>query len=349
MPHITPLVSVLLPVYNAAPWLADCLDSLLAQTLPDFEIVAVDDGSTDESLPILQGYAARDGRIRLMPSAHVGVVQAAQLGLLACTGEFLARMDADDIALPARLQMQVALLRQEPHIQVASCLVQHLPIPNSPPSIGFARYIDWLNSLLTPEAIAKAIFRESPLPNPSTMVYRSELFALGGYVESGLPEDYELWLRYHHHGAKMAKVPQTLLLWRDPPTRLTRTDSRYSVENFLRCKADYLWKDVLANASGYWIWGAGQMGRRIAKQLQQRAPSPTPAPLLGFFDTNPHKFGKLQRGVPILPTEEVPTCWQRHANSVLLVAVASDSARAIIVRRLEHWGFVEARDFWVTA
>ena len=101
-----PEISVLLPAYNAAATLPAALDSLLAQTFGDFEIVVVDDGSIDETGAILHTYAARDARVRSIRQAHAGVVGAAQAGLLACRGALVARMDADDLAVPERLALQ---------------------------------------------------------------------------------------------------------------------------------------------------------------------------------------------------------------------------------------------------
>ncbi|MFN7135207.1 MAG: glycosyltransferase family 2 protein, partial [Myxococcales bacterium] len=101
-------VSVLLPVRNAEPWLEEALGSLRAQTFPDYELIAVDDGSTDRSAAILARAAAEDPRIRVVPGPAKGISAALNAGLVHCTGELVARMDADDVALPKRFERQLA-------------------------------------------------------------------------------------------------------------------------------------------------------------------------------------------------------------------------------------------------
>ncbi|RME07923.1 MAG: glycosyltransferase family 2 protein, partial [Anaerolineae bacterium] len=227
-----PLVSVLLPCYNAADTLEETLESLAAQTWTDFEVVAVDDGSEDATAEILRAWADRDSRFRVLSCSHGGVIAAANAGLKACRGEFIARMDADDRAHPERLALQVAWLQEHPETAAVGSLVEGFP-PNEVRE-GFRIYIEWLNSLVDDADIRREIFVESPLPNPSVTFRRPWLERMGGYQERGWPEDYDLYLRMYLAGARFAKIPRVLLKWREHPRRLTRTDSRYSLENFLR-------------------------------------------------------------------------------------------------------------------
>src|SRR4051812_4814918 len=98
-----PPISVLMPVYNAERYVAEAIESILAQSPGDFEFIIIDDGSKDGSLAILERYAARDPRIRLVSRPNTGIVKALNQGLEMASGELVARMDADDIALPGRL------------------------------------------------------------------------------------------------------------------------------------------------------------------------------------------------------------------------------------------------------
>ena len=337
-----PTVSVLLPVYNAAKTLAVALESLFAQTFADFKIIAVDDGSTDDSPDILRAAAAEDARLRPLYLDHLGLVNALQQGLAACQGEYVARMDADDLCHPERLEQQLEYLRAHPKISVVGCLVDILSLEAE--REGFARYVEWLNSLINPQAIRRDIFVESPLAHPSTIMRREELLALGGYVDNGWPEDYDLWLRYFNAGKQFAKVPQILLQWRDDGERLTRTDSRYSVENFLRAKAHYLLRGVLRDRDAVFIWGAGQMGRRISKHLLRGG-----APLVAFLDINPKKIGGTLRGLPVYAADDLPKLFHAQRDPIVLVAVSSHGARPLIRARLDDWGLVETEDYWCVA
>ena len=337
-----PPISVLMPAHNAASTLPDTLDSLLSQSLRDFEVVAVNDGSSDDTGVILRAFAAEDPRIRPIDIPHVGLIEALNCGLDACRGNFVARMDSDDLAHPHRLELQAERLRTQPGISVVSCLVE--PFPPETVTEGFRRYVEWLNALTTPAEIGREIFIESPLPHPSVMLRRAELLALGGYQERGWPEDYDLWLRYHLAGKPMEKVTQPLLRWRDYPTRTSRTDSRYSVENFLRVKAHYLVRGPLRGHDAIIIWGAGQMGRRLSKHLIR-----ADAPLLAFLDIDTRKIGRVLRGRPVHSAEELPTLWRNHTRPIVLAAVGSQGARGLIRARLQGWGFVETEDFLCVA
>lgn len=337
-----PAVSVLMPCYNAAATLHDALTSLAAQTLADIEILAVDDGSTDETLRILRLWQAREPRLQVLEQAHSGIIPALNRGLQACRAPLVARMDTDDRSAPHRLEAQAAYLGAHPQVDVASCLVEGFP----PGQVreGFQIYIQWLNSLVEDEQIRREIFIESPLPHPSVMFRRELVQKVGGYQEHGWAEDYDLWLRLYLAGAHFAKLPQVLLAWREHPARLTRTDNRYSLENFLRAKAFYLARGPLAGRDALVIWGAGMIGRRLSKHLLRQG-----TPLQAFVDIDPKKIGSTRRGRPVLSPDELPDWWRRHSHPVLLAAVGARGARSLIRARLAAMGLREGQDWWGAA
>ena len=337
-----PLISILMPAHNAAITLHETLDSLRAQSLPDFEVVAVNDGSSDETGSILEAWADDDPRVHPINLPRVGLIEALKRGLDTCRGQFIARIDSDDIAHPHRLELQAERLRTQPGLSIISSLVETFPADTV--TEGFRRYVEWLNTLTTPDEIVREIFIESPLPHPSVMLRRTELLDLGGYQEHGWPEDYDLWLRYFMAEKRMEKVPQTLLLWRDHPERATRTDSRYSIENFLRAKSNYLMRGPIRGRDAIFVWGAGQMGRRLSKHLIRAG-----APVLGFLDINLRKIGHTLRGCTIHSADELPELWRQHSHPLLLAAVGSHGARELIRSRLRGWGLVETEDFWCVA
>ncbi len=342
MPSV-PSVSVLLPCYNAAETLGETLESLAQQTFADFEVVAVDDGSEDSTWGMLQDWAARDSRFRVFSCPHGGVIEASAAGLEKCQGRYIARMDADDRAHPQRLEKQVAYLDDVPEVAAVSCLVK--AFPDEHVREGFRIYIEWLNSLVTDEEIRREIFVESPLPNPSVTFRKEWLQRMGGYQEHGWPEDYDLYLRMYLAGAKFAKIPQVLLEWREHPDRITRTDSRYSLENFLRAKAHYLKRGPLADRDAVIIWGAGMMGRRLGKLLMREEK----APVVAFVDIDPKKIGNTRRGKPIIPPEDLLDWWGRYQNPVVVAAVGARGARLLIRERLNAFGLREGQDWWAAA
>jgi len=336
-----PAVSVLLPCFNAAKTLPEALDSIRQQTLTDIEIIAVDDGSTDPTGELLRKARQEDPRLTVITLPHAGIIATLNAGLAACRAPYIARMDADDRAYLTRLGQQKAWLDQHPRVALVGCLVEAFP----PHQIreGFRIYLDWLNRLVTHQDICREIFIESPFPHPSVMFRKAWVEKVGGYQDPGWPEDYDLWLRLYLAGAEFAKVPETLLAWRERPDRLTRTDSRYAVENFIRARAHYLVRGPLVGRDAVFLWGAGMMGRRLSKHLVREG-----APLAAFVDIDPQKIGSTRRGFPILAPEELPVWWARYQRPMVLAAVSARGARQIIRSRLTGMGLIEGQD-WLGA
>jgi glycosyltransferase involved in cell wall biosynthesis len=338
---LTPRVSVLLPVRDALPFLGDCLASLAAQSLGDFEVVAVDDGSRDGSHELLAATARRDRRLRLLRQPRRGLVAALNRGLAACRAPYVARLDADDLAARRRLELQAAALDVDPELGVLSCRVRHFP--SSAVGRGFRIYERWLNRLVSHEQIVRERFIESPLPHPSVMARRRVLQGAGGYRDRGWPEDYDLWLRLAAAGIRFAKLPRCLVGWRAHAGRLTHTDRRYAVERFLACKAHHLARGPLAGRQPV-IWGAGQTGRRLAKHLEREGFRPA-----AFVDIDPQKIGGSLRRRPVLAADELPRLLADLDRPLVVTAVSSRGARALIRARLENWGLQEGVGFWCAA
>ena len=337
-----PSISVLMPCYNAVETLDEALESLSGQTFSDFEIVAVDDGSTDGTLQLLEAWATRESRLCVLSRPHEGIVSALNAGLSVCRAPFVARMDGDDRSHPERLAKQIAYLQAHPGVGVVSCRVKGFPLDQV--RQGFKVYIEWLNGLLTNEDIHREMFVESPLSHPSVVFRRRVVLDADGYQDHGWPEDYDLWLRLYLKGVGFAKLPEILLEWREHPRRLTRTDGRYSVENFLRAKAYYLCQGPLGGRDAVIVWGAGMMGRRLSKHLVRQG-----APLTAFVDIDPKKIGRTLRGLPIISPQDLHGWWRRYDNPAALAAVGARGARQLIRQQLVDYGLREAQDWWCAA
>ena len=327
-------VSVLIPVYNAESTVESAVASILRQNCQDFEIVIVDDGSTDSTPQLVDSLSGRDSRIRVIHSPQRGIIHALNTGIAMCDCDLIARMDADDISHPKRLTMQIELMESCPEVSVCSSLVRMFP--RGQVLGGMARYEQWLNSLVSHEQISRDIFVESGVAHPSVMLRRSEVIEIGGYQERGWAEDYDLWLRYHAAGKRFDKVPYTLLFWRQGEGRLTFTDSRYSVENFLRAKAHYLAKMLAGRGRSVVLWGAGRTGRRISKHLLREG-----LQIEAVIDIDSKKIGRTMRGKPIVGRDYLVG----RQDAFVIAAVSSHGARELIRRQLNELGFVETDDF----
>lgn len=337
-----PEVSVFLPCYNAERTLQEALSSLSKQSHPNFEVVALDDGSTDDTLSILKTWQEKDHRFRVISKPHRGIVDTANEGFIHCRAPLIARMDADDWAHPERLSEQTTYLQEHPDIAAVGSLVEGFS--EGEVGKGFQLYFQWLNSLISHEDIAREIFIESPLPNPSMTFRKSWFRDIGGYQDHGWPEDYDLWLRMYLAGGKFAKINRVLLKWREHEQRLTHTDSRYSVKNFLRAKAHYLAKGPAHSRDAVIVWGAGMTGRRLSKHLIREG-----LPVVAFVDVDPNKIGSTLRGHPIIAREELMEWWSRYQHPILLTAVRARKARPLIKKKLNEFGLAEGSDWWGAA
>lgn len=322
-------VSVVMPVYNAETTVVKALDSLRAQTSAPFEIIVVNDGSTDGTAKLLK----KQSGITLINRPHRGIVPALNDALGASSGEYIARMDADDLCRPRRFEKQAALLSENPDIGVAGCRVGFGG--DKEEQAGYSTYVDWINGLDTPERIAVNRFVESPLAHPSVMFRRELVKQFGAYRNGPFPEDYELWLRWMSRGVRVGKVDEELLIWNDPPERLSRTDKRYSVDAFYRIKGEYLLKWLEKNNPHHpdlIVWGAGRVTRRRADILAGLGLN-----IVAYIDI---KERQLNCGTPVLGPGEIPapdTCF-------VLSMVGKRGAREEIGRFLVQRGFTEGKD-----
>ena len=317
---------------DEAAFLAEALASLSAQTLGDFEALVVDDGSTDGSAEIAEDHVVGDPRFRVLRQPRAGLVAALERARSEARGRFLARMDGDDVALPRRLEMQVAALEDE-GLDACGGRIEYFPRSTE----GAERYGRWINSLVTVDAARRDVFVECPLPHPTLVVRREALERAGGYQDRGWPEDYDLVLRLWARGARFRNVAETVLRWRDHPDRLSRTEPRYSLDAFVRCKAHHLRTTVLPRHAGVLIWGAGPVGKSFGRVFKDE--------LVGFVEVDPRKLGKRIYGVPVVAADEAPA----SADALWLGAVAGEDARTRIRELVAAYGRREGVDFVAVA
>ncbi|MGC4031253.1 MAG: glycosyltransferase [Tepidisphaeraceae bacterium] len=204
-----PAVSVVMSVYNAQRYLREALDSILWQTFTDFEVVVIDDGSKDDSLFILRDYESRDNRIRIISRPNKGLTVSLNEALAAARGEFIARMDADDVADPNRFEKQVAFLRDNADVVVVGSSVELVD--------PYGVHIGFVNYPTDHADIDKRLIQKGEggvLPHPATMLRAAAVKAVGGYREEfNNSEDLDLWLRLAETG-KVANLPDVLLKYR---------------------------------------------------------------------------------------------------------------------------------------
>ena len=331
---INPAVSVLLPFRNTEQYFNDALESIAEQTFTDIEIVLVNDDSEDSSALLAKDWCLKDSRFKLVNNAGSGLVDALNTGLAKSSGTWIARMDADDISLPERIEKQHRLAVSRGPMTVVSCRVRSFPRESI--TRGYRLYEEWLNSLIEPGQIEKNLFIESPIPHPTAFFHRQSILAEGGYMERELPEDYELWLRLWSRGYGFIRVPEVLLRWRDHPHRLSRTSSTYSLTSFYMLKAKYLECVPCMSGKTVYIAGSGQTARRLGKCLQDNG-----FHVEAFIDPSQSRQGMVLRGRPV----RGPDALSGGFDIPVVIASRLPGARKTIMEFLDGLGFVEWENY----
>ncbi len=319
------------------------MESIQAQTLVEWECLAVDDHSTDRSRELLEAWARAESRVRVLSApAPGGIVCALEAARREARAPLLARQDADDRSLPGRFEGQVAAMDVDPGAAVIGCRTE------TPGEVtaGMRRYLDWLARCTDPDRVAREIWIECPLAHPTVVMRAEAIDHVGGYRDMGWPEDYDLWLRIHIDGGRMYNISDRLYIWTDHPDRLSRRDARYSPDAFLRCRLRHLreWLSVHATGRPLVIWGAGRDGRRLARAWEEELRlGGTPAgEIVAFVDIDPRKLHRMRRGRPVVTFANARG---GIGDAFYLVAVGVVGARELIRAELGSSGLIEGLDF----
>ena len=234
------LVSIVTPFKNTSKFLSDTLQSIVNQTYPNWELLIVDDNSTDNGYAIVSEWAKKDSRIRLFKSTGSGIISALQLAYSQSKGEFITRMDSDDIMSPDKLKIMVNDLKTCGKGNVSIGLVKYFS--EGQLGDGFKSYEKWLNQLSSTGTNFREIYKECVIPSPCWMVHRSDFESCGAFESFTYPEDYDLTFRMFE--AKLKCIPTDSILhhWRDYPLRASRTDSNYADNTFMHLKLHYFLK-----------------------------------------------------------------------------------------------------------
>ena len=269
-----------------------------------------------------------------------GIVAALNQGLGHCRNPWVARMDADDIMMPNRLQTQRMAIADQPEIDLLGCgyrLFRDLETPTA----GQRRYQDWSNRLLTDEAIRAEIFVEAPMCHPTFFVRRTLYEKLGGYRDNPWAEDYDFLLRASETGAVFGKLPEILVAKRDGPDRLYRVDPRCKRPAMTAAKAHYFARKFRREGlDEVWILGSGSSGRSLAKALLAEK-----VPVAGFLDRVEGPPGRMVMGLPALRWQTVGRETFGAKKTQILLCVGHTKGRAEVETHLQERGFRPSEDY----
>ena len=326
-----PLISVVLPVRNAAKTIERAVRSILQSSFKQIELIVIDDGSTDGSPEIINSII--DPRLHLFQQGQEGICAAANRGTTEAHAPIIARMDADDFSHPSRLKLEFEHLHKN-NLDIVGCQVKIVDLQGQAIN-SMQRYEKWTNSLTEPNQIAAMRFVELPIINPTLMAKR-EVFELG-YRHGDWPEDYDLCLRSLEKNLKAAKVKKVLLDWIDSSNRLTRKDARYSPKAFDRCRRTHLIEGPLKYIKEVVLWGAGKTGKLWLRWLQEKE-----FLVKQIIEVSPKKIGTKIHGVPVISSTELPN----PEGHPMIIAVGADGARQLIEAELIKKGYTPGINAW---
>ena len=193
-----------MPVKNAEPFLNDCIESILSQTDENWELLAVDDGSSDNSYQTLKSYADKDSRIQALRNSGSGIISALRLAYENSSGNLITRMDADDKMDSQKLEILKRNLNSSGKGHIAIGLVKYFS--ETTLGDGYLKYESWLNDLTSVGANYSDIYKECVIPSPCWMVFKEDLDICEVFSSGTYPEDYDLCFRFYKGNLKVMLV-----------------------------------------------------------------------------------------------------------------------------------------------
>ena len=317
-------ISILMPVFNALPYLEECLNSILEQTAIDWELLAVDDFSSDESYATLEAFAKKDARIKPLRNTQKGIIPALRNAYANSTGDLITRMDADDRMTPNKLQALRSELLQAGPGHLITALVQYFSAVSL--GAGYQRYEQWLNRLTQSASNYTDIYRECVIPSPCWMCFREDLDRCLAFQPNSYPEDYDLCFRFYEQSLKIIGVPEVLHYWRDYPERTSRNDEHYADLLYFDLKLPWFLKLDHDTNRPLFLWGAGKKGKRIAQFLNQERIS------FQWICNQSSKWGHIIQGVQMQSFEYLG----QFPNAQLIIAVSKPEDQEEILQFLNQ-------------
>ncbi|MFD2550814.1 glycosyltransferase [Bizionia sediminis] len=328
------LISIITPFKNTESFLAECVQSIINQCYTNWELLIVDDGSTDASYRIVSAFAKNDRRIKLYKNPGTGIISALQYGFSNSRGTFITRMDSDDVMTPNKLAVLAHNLKTFGKGHVAVGQVRYFRKDGL--SLGYKSYQNWLNSLTQTGNNYSEIYKECVIPSPCWMVYRQDFINCNAFNNQIYPEDYDLAFRFYENQLTIIPCSKKIHLWRDYSTRTSRTHEHYAENHFLPLKLKYYLKLDYNPKQPLVIWGAGKKGKTVAKLLLENAVN-----FIWICD-NSKKIGKEIYGIVMHDISRLKTL----TNPQCLITVANKAEQKTIQAYLQSIGLLPSKHYF---
>lgn len=338
MQNSSPLVSIIMAVKDTEPYLPTCLDSILAQSYINWELIAVNDHSTDNTPQILNSYAEKDSRVKVYHSKRQLLIPALQEAYKHAKGTLLNRMDSDDIMPDYKIELLVKKWMEFGKGHVIAGGTEHF-VDEGEVGDGFRRYEKWINEIAKKETHYQEIYKECVIPSHSWMIHRDDFDRVGAFDPEVYPEDYDLCFRFYRHGLNVKGLDKVLHHWRDRSNRISRTWDCYKDNRYFELKLRYFYELDRDRNRPLVLWGAGKNGKDMAKLLLGKGDS------FHWICDNKKKIGKHIYGV----TMESFTVLPEIENPQIMIVVSSPDGKIQIKNHLISWAKNPVKDYWFFA
>jgi len=330
-----PLVSIIMAVKDTAAYLPACLDSILAQTYQNWQLIAVNDHSKDDTPKILKGYAEKDQRIKVYDSEVPRLIPTLQVGYSHAQGKLINRMDSDDMMPDYKLQVLVDEWSKHGRGTVIAGGTKHF-VDNGEVGGGFIKYENWLNQVARTNTHYQQIYQECVIPSHCWIIHKYDFDAAGAFDPVVYPEDYDLCFRYYKLGLNIVGIDKVLHFWRDRAERISRTWEEYKDNRYFDLKLRYFFELDRDSSRPLALWGAGRNGKDMARLLQGYNEN------FYWLCDNENKIGKDIYGVRLQHFNQLPEL----TNPQIMVVVTSPSGKDEIEEFLSSWNKKPVEDYW---
>lgn len=333
-----PLVSIIMAVKDTAPYLHACIDSVIDQTYRNWELIAVNDHSTDETPTILQEYADKDARIKVFHSVGHRLIPTLQEGYKQASGTLINRMDSDDIMPNYKIQVLVDEWTKYGKGTIIAGGTQHF-VDEGEVGDGFLRYEEWLNEVARTSTHYQAIYQECVIPSHCWIIHKEDFDAAGAFDPVIYPEDYDLCFRFYRLGLKVIGIDKILHYWRDRSNRISRTWEEYKDNRYFDMKLRFFYELDRDRSRPLVLWGAGRNGKDMAKLIQSYDDT------FHWVCDNDRKIGKDIYDVRLQHFEEIKDI----DNPQIMIVVTSPDGKKEIKELLASWDKKPVNDYWFFA
>jgi glycosyltransferase involved in cell wall biosynthesis len=319
-------IAIVMPVKNVAPWISDCVNSILNQSYPHFKLYVVDDHSTDRTLHILKDFALEDQRIIVLNNNGKGIVDALTTAYNQSTERLITRMDGDDVMPMNKLALFIEAFQQHPKA-VISGKVEYFS--NKPISKGYLDYQTWLNNRIDENDFQRWKYRECVIASANWMTSRGQIDAIGGFASLDYPEDYDMVLKWLSKNTLFKGIDAVTHYWREHPDRTSRNSHHYQQATFFQLKINHWIEHDYESDRPTFLIGKGKKQQLVSHVLNKR--------IVAHETLNQESYS----------TEELTQLLKEHSNAQLLICIYPPKKPRI---RLESWlqlcGFKLGTNCW---